>query len=326
LVATGCGVPGIMASRTIEQDRDRKMTIMTTGFIPCGAKMPIIALFAGAVFGGSSLIATSAFFIGIAAVVISGIMLKKFKAFAGEPAPFVMELPSYHVPSASNVLRATWERGWSFIKRAGTVILLSTIVLWFLQGYGFTDGAFGPVEDNNSSLLAAIGNAIAWIFYPLGWTGDMAWKAAVASFTGLIAKENVVGTFGTLYHFAGEVSENGEEIWALVGADFGAVTAYSFMIFNLLCAPCFAAMGAIKREMNNGRWTAFAIGYMCVFAYVTAFIVYQLGGLITGIVSFNLWSVVALAALAGVLYLLFRRGYQGKEGTRRLTSVSAAAK
>ena len=326
LVATGCGVPGIMASRTIEQDRDRKMTIMTTGFIPCGAKMPIIALFAGAVFGGSSLIATSAFFIGIAAVVISGIMLKKFKAFAGEPAPFVMELPSYHVPSASNVLRATWERGWSFIKRAGTVILLSTIVLWFLQGYGFTDGAFGPVEDNNSSLLAAIGNAIAWIFYPLGWTGDMAWKAAVASFTGLIAKENVVGTFGTLYHFAGEVSENGEEIWALVGADFGAVTAYSFMIFNLLCAPCFAAMGAIKREMNNGRWTAFAIGYMCVFAYVTAFIVYQLGGLITGIVSFNLWSVVALAALAGVLYLLFRRGYQGKEGTWRLTSVSAAAK
>ena len=326
LVATGCGVPGIMASRTIEQDRDRKMTIMTTGFIPCGAKMPIIALFAGAVFGGSSLIATSAFFIGIAAVVISGIMLKKFKAFAGEPAPFVMELPSYHVPSVSNVLRATWERGWSFIKRAGTVILLSTIVLWFLQGYGFTDGAFGPVEDNNSSLLAAIGNAIAWIFYPLGWTGDMAWKAAVASFTGLIAKENVVGTFGTLYHFAGEVSENGEEIWALVGADFGAVTAYSFMIFNLLCAPCFAAMGAIKREMNNGRWTAFAIGYMCVFAYVTAFIVYQLGGLITGIVSFNLWTVVAVAALAGVLYLLFRKGYQGKESTRRLTSVSAAAK
>ena len=210
LVATGCGVPGIMASRTIEQDRDRKMTIMTTGFIPCGAKMPIIGLFAGAVFGGSSLVATSAFFIGIAAVVISGIMLKKFKAFAGEPAPFVMELPAYHAPSASNVLRATWERGWSFIKRAGTVILLSTIVLWFLQGYGFTGGAFGPVEDNNTSLLAAIGNAIAWIFYPLGWTGDMAWKATVASFVGLTAKENVVGTLGTLYHFAGEISENGE--------------------------------------------------------------------------------------------------------------------
>ena len=324
LVATGCGVPGIMASRTIEQDRDRKMTIMTTGFIPCGAKMPIIGLFAGAVFGGSALVAVSAFFIGIAAVVISGIMLKKFKAFAGEPAPFVMELPSYHAPSASNVLRATWERGWSFIKRAGTVILLSTIVLWFLQGYGFTDGAFGAVEDNNTSLLAAIGNAIAWIFYPLGWRGDMAWKATVASFTGLIAKENVVGTFGTLYHFAGEVSENGEEIWALVGADFGAITAYSFMIFNLLCAPCFAAMGAIKREMNNTKWTAFAIGYMCVFAYVISLIVYQLGGLIAGAASFSLWTVVALVLLAGILYLLFRKGYQGEENARRLTSVAAA--
>ena len=324
LVATGCGVPGIMASRTIEQDRDRKMTIMTTGFIPCGAKMPIIGLFAGAVFGGSSLVATSAFFIGIAAVVISGIMLKKFRAFAGEPAPFVMELPTYHAPSAGNVLRATWERGWSFIKRAGTVILLSTIVLWFLQGYGFTGGTFGPVEDNNTSLLAAIGNAIAWIFYPLGWTGDMAWKATVASFTGLIAKENVVGTMATLYHFAGEVSENGEEIWALVGADFGAITAYSFMIFNLLCAPCFAAMGAIKREMNNAKWTAFAIGYMCVFAYVISLIVYQLGGLITGAASFSLWTVVALVLLAGILYLLFRKGYQGEENARRLTSVAAA--
>ena len=324
LVATGCGVPGIMASRTIEQDRDRKMTIMTTGFIPCGAKMPIIGLFAGAVFGGSSLVATSAFFIGIAAVVISGIMLKKFKAFAGEPAPFVMELPAYHAPSASNVLRATWERGWSFIKRAGTVILLSTIVLWFLQGYGFTGGAFGPVEDNNTSLLAAIGNAIAWIFYPLGWTGDMAWKATVASFVGLTAKENVVATLATLYGFAGEVSENGEEIWALVGADFGAITAYSFMIFNLLCAPCFAAMGAIKREMNNAKWTAFAIGYMCVFAYVISLIVYQLGGLITGAASFSLWTVVALVLLAGILCLLFRKGYQGEENARRLTSVAAA--
>ena len=324
LVATGCGVPGIMASRTIEQDRDRKMTIMTTGFIPCGAKMPIIGLFAGAVFGGSSLVATSAFFIGIAAVVISGIMLKKFKAFAGEPAPFVMELPAYHAPSASNVLRATWERGWSFIKRAGTVILLSTIVLWFLQGYGFTGGAFGPVEDNNTSLLAAIGNAIAWIFYPLGWTGDMAWKATVASFVGLTAKENVVATLATLYGFAGEVSENGEEIWALVGADFGAITAYSFMIFNLLCAPCFAAMGAIKREMNNAKWTAFAIGYMCVFAYVISLIVYQLGGLITGAASFSLWTVAALVLLAGILYLLFRKGYQGEENARRLTSVAAA--
>ena len=324
LVATGCGVPGIMASRTIEQDRDRKMTIMTTGFIPCGAKMPIIGLFAGAVFGGSSLVATSAFFIGIAAVVISGIMLKKFKAFAGEPAPFVMELPTYHAPSAGNVLRATWERGWSFIKRAGTVILLSTIVLWFLQGYGFTDGVFGPVEDNNTSLLAAIGNAIAWIFYPLGWTGDMAWKATVASFVGLTAKENVVGTLATLYHFAGEISENGEEIWTLVGADFGALTAYSFMIFNLLCAPCFAAMGAIKREMNNARWTAFAIGYMCVFAYAAALIVYQIGGLITGAASFSLWTAVALVLLAGILYLLFRKGYQSEENARRLTSVAAA--
>ena len=324
LVATGCGVPGIMASRTIEQDRDRKMTIMTTGFIPCGAKMPIISLFAGAVFGGSSLVATSAFFIGIAAVVISGIMLKKFKAFAGEPAPFVMELPTYHAPSAGNVLRATWERGWSFIKRAGTVILLSTIVLWFLQGYGFTDGVFGPVEDNNTSLLAAIGNAIAWIFYPLGWRGDMAWKATVASFVGLTAKENVVGTLATLYHFAGEISENGEEIWTLVGADFGALTAYSFMIFNLLCAPCFAAMGAIKREMNNARWTAFAIGYMCVFAYASALIVYQIGGLITGAASFSLWTVVALVLLVGILYLLLRKGYQGEESTRRLTSVAAA--
>ena len=324
LVATGCGVPGIMASRTIEQDRDRKMTIMTTGFIPCGAKMPIIGLFAGAVFGGSSLVATSAFFIGIAAVVISGIMLKKFKAFAGEPAPFVMELPAYHAPSASNVLRATWERGWSFIKRAGTVILLSTIVLWFLQGYGFTGGAFGLVEDNNTSLLAAIGNAIAWIFYPLGWTGDMAWKATVASFVGLTAKENVVATLATLYGFAGEVSENGEEIWAMVGADFGALTAYSFMIFNLLCAPCFAAMGAIKREMNNARWTAFAIGYMCVFAYVVSLIVYQLGGLVTGEAAFGLGTVVALVLLAGILFLLFRKGYQGEESTRRLTSVAAA--
>ena len=326
LVATGCGVPGIMASRTIEQDRDRKMTIMTTGFIPCGAKMPIIGLFAGAVFGGSPWVATSAFFIGIAAVVISGILLKKFKAFAGENAPFVMELPAYHAPSASNVLRATWERGWSFIKRAGTVILLSTVILWLLQSYGFTDGAFGAVEDNNNSLLAAIGSAIAWIFYPLGWTGDMAWKATVASFTGLIAKENVVGTLGTLYHFAGEVSENGEEIWELVGADFGAITAYSFMIFNLLCAPCFAAMGAIRREMNNGKWTAFAIGYMCAFAYGTAMIVYQLGGLIAGTVRFNLWSVVAAALLAGLIYLLARKGYREEAPAHPLSSVAAAGK
>ncbi|MDO4344620.1 MAG: ferrous iron transport protein B [Eubacteriales bacterium] len=314
LVATGCGVPGIMASRTIEQDRDRKMTIMTTGFIPCGAKMPIIGLFAGAIFGGSSLVATSAFFIGIAAVVISGIMLKKFKAFAGEPAPFVMELPAYHLPSVGNVLRATWERGWSFIKRAGTVILLSSIVLWFLQGFGFTDGTFGMVEDNNTSLLAAIGNAIAWIFYPLGWVGDMAWKATVATFTGLIAKEEVVNTFGVLYHYSGELSEAGDEVWNLVAADFTALTAYSFMIFNLLCAPCFAAMGAIKREMNNTKWTLGAIGYMCGFAYVVAMIVYQLGGLVTGEVGFNFFTIVAAAALVGMIYLLCRKGYQPEQG------------
>ncbi len=306
LVATGCGVPGIMASRTIEQDRDRKMTIITTGFIPCGAKMPIIGLFAGAVFGNSPLVATSAFFIGVAAVVVSGIMLKKFKSFAGDPAPFVMELPAYHAPVASNIFRATWERGWSFIKRAGTVILLSSIILWFLQGYGFVDGAFGAVEDNNHSLLAAIGNAVSWIFYPIGWMGDMAWKATVATVTGLIAKEEVVMTFGTLYQHAEELSESGEEIWALIGADFGAVTAFSFMIFNLLCAPCFAAMGAIKREMNNGKWTAFAIGYMCVFAYAISMIVYQLGGLFTGEASFNVFTVIAVLVLAAIIYLLVR--------------------
>ena len=328
LVATGCGVPGIMASRTIEQDRDRKMTIMTTGFIPCGAKMPIIGLFAGAVFGESPWVATSAFFIGIAAVVISGIMLKKFKAFAGEPAPFVMELPTYHLPSMGNVLRATWERGWSFIKRAGTIILLSSIILWFLQGYGFVDGVWQAVEDNNDSLLAMIGSAVAWIFYPLGWIGDMAWKATVATITGLIAKEEVVNTFGVLYQYAGEADllEDSHDIWMAIGADFGAMTAYSFMIFNLLCAPCFAAMGAIKREMNNVKWTLGAIGYMCGFAYVVSMIVYQLGGLITGEAVFSLWTVVAIAALAGILYLLLRKGYQGEHETHNLTSVAAAAK
>ena len=327
LVATGCGVPGIMASRTIEQDRDRKMTIMTTGFIPCGAKMPIIGLFAGAVFGDSPWVATSAFFIGIAAVVISGIMLKKFKAFAGEPAPFVMELPSYHAPSMGNVLRATWERGWSFIKRAGTIILLSSIVLWFLQGYGFVDGALQAVEDNNHSLLAAIGSAIAWIFAPIGWVGDMAWKATVATVTGLIAKEEVVNTFGVLYQYAGEADlmEDASGIYAAIGADFGAMAAYSFMIFNLLCAPCFAAMGAIKREMNNAKWTAAAIGYMCGFAYVISLVVFQLGGLVTGEAVFGLGTVVALVLLAGILYLLFRKGYQGEGHARQLTSVAAAA-
>ena len=327
LVATGCGVPGIMASRTIEQDRDRKMTIMTTGFIPCGAKMPIIGLFAGAVFGESPWVATSAFFIGVAAVVLSGIMLKKFKAFAGEPAPFVMELPTYHAPSMGNVLRATWERGWSFIKRAGTIILLSSIVLWFLQGYGFTEAGFAAGEDNNESLLAAIGSAIAWIFYPLGWMGDMAWKATVATITGLIAKEEVVNTFGVLYQYAGsaDLLEDSHDIWVAIGADFGAVTAYSFMIFNLLCAPCFAAMGAIKREMNNTKWTLGAIGYMCGFAYVVSMIVYQLGGLITGEAAFSLWTVVAAAALIGMIYLLLRKGCQGEHETHNLTSVAAAA-
>ena len=328
LVATGCGVPGIMASRTIEQDRDRKMTIMTTGFIPCGAKMPIIGLFAGAVFGDSPWVATSAFFIGIAAVVISGIMLKKFKAFAGEPAPFVMELPSYHAPSMGNVLRATWERGWSFIKRAGTIILLSSIILWFLQGYGFENGVFQAVEDNNKSLLAAIGSAIAWIFAPIGWVGDMAWKATVATVTGLIAKEEVVNTFGVLYQYAGDADlmEDASGIYAAIGVDFGAMAAYSFMIFNLLCAPCFAAMGAIKREMNNAKWTAAAIGYMCGFAYVMSLIVFQLGGLITGEAVFGIGTIVALALLAGILYLLFRKGYQGEDHTHQLSSVAAAAK
>ena len=308
LVATGCGVPGIMASRTIEQDRDRKMTIMTTGFIPCSAKMPVIGLFAGAVFGGSALVAVSAFFIGIASVAVSGMILKKFRAFAGEPAPFVMELPAYHVPSVSSVLRTAWERGWSFIKRAGTVILISTIVLWFLQSYGFEGGAFGPVEDNNRSLLAMIGSAVAWVFAPLGWVGGMAWKASVATFSGLIAKEEIVSTLGVLYNAGEELGDNGEAIWALIRADFGPAAAYSFMIFNLLCAPCFAAMGAIKREMNNAKWTCAAIGYMCVFAYTVSLIVFQLAGLAVGETSFGPGTVAALVLLAVILYLLFRKG------------------
>ena len=325
LVATGCGVPGIMASRTIEQDRDRKMTIMTTGFMPCGAKLPIIGLFAGALFGGAWWVATSAYFIGVAAVIVSGIMLKKFKMFAGDPAPFVMELPAYHVPNPGNVLRGTWERGWSFIKRAGTVILLSSIVLWFLQGFGFTADGFGMVEDNNDSILAAVGNTVAWIFYPLGWKGDMAWKATVASVTGLIAKENVVDTFGVLYHYAGDADliEDSSPIQALVAADFTAITAYSFMIFNLLCAPCFAAMGAIKREMNSAKWTLGAIGYMCGFAYVIAMIVYQIGGLITGEAPFGIFTAAALVLLAGLLYLLFRP-YRESSGSVRLSARSAA--
>ena len=322
LVASGCGVPGVMASRTIEQDRDRKLTIMTTCFIPCSAKMPIIGLLAGAIFGGSSLVATSAYFIGIAAVVVSGIILKKTRAFAGDPAPFVMELPAYHVPAWGNVLRATWERGWSYIKRAGTVILASTVVLWFLQGFGFTDGGFGMVEDTNTSLLAAIAGVAAPIFAPLGFG---TWRATTAAVTGLIAKENVVATLGVLYGLA-EVSEEGEEIWANIAADYTALSAYSFMIFNLLCAPCFAAMGAIKREMNNPRWTAFAIGYMCVFAYVVSLIVYQLGGLITGEVAFNPFTIVAVVLLAALLYLLLRKNpYESKDGVRLNRKAAANA-
>ena len=317
LVATGCGVPGIMASRTIEQDRDRKLTVMTTGFIPCGAKMPIISLFAGALFGGSAWVATSAYFIGVAAVIISGVILKKTRIFAGDPAPFVMELPAYHIPHPSNILRGTWERGWSFIKRAGTVILLSSVVLWFLQGFGFTEAGFGMVPDNNTSLLASIGGAIAFLFAPLGFG---TWKPAVAIFTGLIAKENVVGTFGVLYGMA-EVAEDGVEIWGNIASDFTFISAYSFMIFNLLCAPCFAAMGAIKREMNNWKWTLGAIGYMCGFAYVISLIVYQIGGLLMGEVSFGIGTIAAVLCLAGLIYLLFRKGYQGESD--RLRAVDA---
>jgi ferrous iron transport protein B len=302
LISSGCGVPGVMACRTIENERDRRMTIMTTTFVPCGAKMPIVALFAGALFGGSGLVATSAYFIGISSVIISGILLKKTKAFAGEAAPFVMELPAYHVPSATNVLRSTWERGWSFIRRAGTIILASSVVLWFLQGFGVADGAFGMVDDNNTSLLASIGNVIAPVFAPLGF-GD--WKATVATFTGLIAKENVVGTFGVLFGFA-EVAEDGAEIWSNLAASFTPLTAYSFMLFNLLCAPCFAAIGAIKREMNSAKWTWAAIGYLCWYAYAIALIVYQFGKLFAG-GGFGVGTVFAVAVLIGLIYLLIRK-------------------
>ncbi len=312
LVGTGCGVPGIMASRTIENDRDRKMTIMTTCFIPCGAKMPIIALFAGALFGGSTWVAISAYFIGIAAIVLSGIILKKTKAFAGEPAPFVMELPAYHMPAPRGVLRATWERGWSFIKRAGTVILASSIVLWFFQGFGFVDGAFGMVEDNNASLLAALGGAIAFLFAPLGFGS---WQAAVATITGLIAKEEVVSTLGVLY--PGNLSSG-------IAMAFSGLSAYSFMIFNLLCAPCFAAIGAIRREMNSGKWTAAAIGYMCVFAYGASLVTYQLGGLITGQVSFGPGTAAALALVGWSLWLLVRKAPRDKERQAALRAVDTA--
>lgn len=305
LIGTGCGVPGVMASRTIENDRDRKMTIMTTTFIPCGAKMPIIALIAGALFGGAWWVAPSAYFIGVAAIIISGIMLKKTRMFAGDPAPFVMELPAYHLPTVGNVLRSMWERGWSFIKKAGTIILLSAIILWFLQGFGFENGSFGMVADLNNSILATIGNAIAWIFIPLGWGN---WQSAVATITGLIAKENVVGTFGVLFGGFDEVAENGWQVWANMRESFTALSAYSFLVFNLLCAPCFAAMGAIKREMNNAKWTCFAIGYQCLFAYVMAMIVYQIGSLFTG--TYNIFGVIVAFLLVALLLFLLLRPYK----------------
>lgn len=320
LIASGCGVPGVMASRTIENDRDRKMTIMTTCFIPCGAKMPIIALFAGALFDGSGLIATSAYFFGVLAVIVSGIILKKTKIFAGDPAPFVMELPSYHMPRAINIWRATWERGWSFIQRAGSVILISAIVLWFLQAFGYVDGSLEMVEDSDASLIAGVGNAIAPIFSPLGF-GD--WKATVAAFTGLIAKENVVSTLGVLYGFA-EVAEDGEEIWANLASEYTPLSAYSFLLFNLFCAPCFAAIGAIKREMNSPKWTFIAIGYMTGFAYCTSFMVYQLGLLYQGN-PFTILTGLACVILAITLYLLFRPNPYLKEDNSSLKSLRSVA-
>ena len=303
LIGSGCGVPGIMASRTIENDRDRKMTIMTTTFVPCGAKLPIIALIAGALFNGASWVAPSAYFVGIAAIICSGIILKKTKLFAGDPAPFVMELPAYHWPTVSNVLRSMWERGWSFIKKAGTIILMSTIVLWFLMNFGWVDGSFGMLEAEqlNDSILASIGSVIAPLFAPLGW-GD--WKMAVAAVCGLIAKENVVGTFGILFGF-GEVAEDGAEIWGQLAGSLSTVAAYSFLVFNLLCAPCFAAMGAIKREMNNTKWFFTAIGYQTLLAYVVSLCIYQIGNLFIG-GGFGIGTVVAVLLIIGFVYLLVR--------------------
>ena len=307
LIGSGCGVPGIMASRTIESDRDRKMTIMTTTFVPCGAKLPIIALIAGAFFNNAGWVAWSAYFVGVAAIICSGIILKKAKMFSGEPAPFVMELPAYHMPTVGNVLRSMWERGWSFIKKAGTIILLSTIVLWFLMSFGWVDGKFGMLEAEqlNDSILASIGNVIAPIFAPLGWTkAGEGWKMAVAAITGLIAKENVVATFGMLFGFA-EVAEDGSEIWGNLAQVMTPIAAYGFLVFNLLCAPCFAAMGAIKREMNNAKWFWFAIGYQCGLAYIVSLCIYQFGILFTG-GGFGLWTVVAVVLLIAFLYMLFR--------------------
>ena len=356
LVATGCGVPGVMASRTIENERDRRMTVMTTTFMPCGAKLPIIGLIADAIFGGSPWVAASAYFIGIASIVISGIILKKFKAFAGEPAPFVMELPAYHIPSVGGVLRATWERGWSFIKRAGSVIVISSIVIWFLSAFGSVNGTFGLVdnlfedesivtdeyvakladrmdisEDDvnpmDASLLASVGNAVSFVFKPLGFGS---WKPTVATVTGLVAKEEVVGTFGVLYNYdedaAGEeLGDEGEGIWERVAADYTPIAAFAFMVVNLLCAPCFAAIGAIKREMNNRKWTWAAIGYMTLWAYVLAFIVYNVGGLIVGEVAFGVGSVIGIDLVIGIIYLLVRKGYKPDESVKSLTAVNAAA-
>lgn len=324
LIGSGCGVPGVMASRTIENDRDRKMTIMTTTFVPCGAKLPIIALIAGAFFDNAGWVSWSAYFVGVAAIICSGIILKKTKMFAGDPAPFVMELPAYHWPTVGNVLRSVWERGWSFIKKAGTIILLSTIVLWFLMSFGWTDGGFGMLEAEqlNDSILAKIGSAIAWIFIPLGWTqAGEGWKMAVAAVSGLIAKENVVATFGLLFGFS-EVAEDGAEIWGSLAQVMTPIAAYGFLVFNLLCAPCFAAMGAIKREMNNAKWFWFAIGYQCGLAYIVSLCIYQIGTLFTT-GAFGLGTVVAFLLVAGFIYLLVR---PYKESTSLKTSDKQLAK
>ena len=323
LIGTGCGVPGIMASRTIENERDRRMTIMTTTFIPCGAKLPIIALIAGAFFGNSGWVSWSAYFVGIVAIVCSGIILNKTKMFSGDPAPFVMELPAYHLPTVGSVLRSMWERGWSFIKKAGTIILLSTIVVWFTTYFGVVDGRFCMLTDEqiDHSILAAIGRCISWIFIPLGW-GD--WKSAVAAVTGLVAKENVVGTFGILFHY-GEVGEAGEEIWGNLAANMSSIAAYSYLIFNLLCAPCFAAMGAIKREMNNAKWFWFAIGYQCLLAYVVSLCAFQIGGLFTGAATFGFWTVVAILLIIGFIYLLFRPYKESKTLTIKAGNMAKAS-
>ena len=311
LIGSGCGVPGVMASRTIENDRDRKMTIMTTTFIPCGAKLPIIALIAGALFDGAWWVAPSSYFVGVAAIIVSGIILKKTKMFAGDPAPFVMELPAYHLPTVGNVLRSMWERGWSFIKKAGTIITLSTILLWFLMNFGWLDGHFGMLDMEtqlNDSILAKIGGVIAPIFKPLGWGN---WKMAVAAVTGLIAKENVVSTFGMLFGFGSEIAEDGQEVWGTLAHSMSAIAAYSFLVFNLLCAPCFAAMGAIKREMNNTKWFFFAIGYQCGLAYLVSLCIFQIGSLFTG-ATFGFGAIVAVAIIIAFIYLLFRPYKQSK--------------